>query len=89
MASQVATRSKSNELPLYFEKYYDSKLDLILSEIQKIKQDIDKLDSRVDKLDSRIDRQESKTDTWFRWIIGMMFTVLLTNIGILFKLAWK
>jgi len=82
MASQVATKSKSNELPLYFEKYYDSKLDLILSEIQKIKQDIDKLDSRMD-------RQESKTDTWFRWIIGMMFTVLLTNIGILFKLAWK
>ena len=59
----------------------ESRVAVLEAIIEQINHRLNSIDNRLNNMDSRFTNVESRINSNFKWIVGLLITVLLANIG--------
>ena len=64
------------QIPAPQDKF--AEFDARLARIEGI---VEQMDKRMSSVESRLTNLESRVDSGFRWVIGLLITLLIANVG--------
>lgn len=64
------------QIPTPQDKF--AEFDARLARIEGI---VEQMDKRMSSVESRLTNLESRVDSGFRWVIGLLITLLIANVG--------
>ena len=59
----------------------ESRVAVLEAIIEQINHRLNSIDSRLNNMDNRFTNVENRINSNFKWLVGLLITVLLANIG--------
>ena len=59
----------------------ESRVAALEAIVEQINHRLNSIDNRLNSIDNRFTNVENRINSNFKWIVGLLITVLLTNIG--------
>ena len=74
--TSIKKKGESMQIPTPQDKF--AEFDARLARIEGI---VEQMDKRMSSVESRLTNLESRVDSGFRWVIGLLITLLIANVG--------
>ena len=82
--SQATTNERLTRLEVIAEQHKQGLISLenrMDKRMSNIEDHITRVEDRITRVEDRIARVEERMDKSFRWLVGILFTILLTILG--------